>query len=180
MALIIVIAVILGFVEIAMLADAQRDHFGVLGGNQLLTLEFLVLAGTSVTYATWHKAHPRRAVGLISIQLSLAFAFLGWFVHPDEVYSRALQRTADWERVIADHNFARESGEEVDDSPKMRQRLTRELRARQYEYKAAEMRYEGDKEFFRSTHFSMLWYAVAGLLAAVGGVGLVQEFRRKA
>ncbi|WP_422134280.1 hypothetical protein [Endozoicomonas sp. ALD040] len=147
-------------IQLGLFAESQRGIFGKESGNLLLGVEFALLFLTCLVAFLFitQKKKLGIAVGLLSF--SLLFAFLGWFVLPQNSWERAYDRVYEWEQVIDNYNFklrySNRSNEEV--SLHLR-RLNEELNARQLELQAAEVRFNGEPEYFQSKTISwFLWF----------------------
>lgn len=163
--------VFLGF-----LADAQRQQFGVISGNLLLSTEVAVLVIAGLAASFWRKGKKDLSICLASWGAAAFFAFIAWFVHPEQTISRAVERLGEWELVIDDYRIEQVYGEKDKDASVRFQRLATELSARRSEYEAALTRHKGDPEFFHSSFFTWSFGAIAVAFAITGLV----MFRRLA
>ena len=152
------------------LADAQRQHFGVFSGNILLSAEIAVLVAIGLAASFWRKGKRSLSICLASWGAATFFAFVAWFVHPEQVISRAEERLGDWELAIDNYRIEQAYGEKDKDASVRFQRLATELSARRNEYEAALTRYKGDSEFFRSSFITWSFGAIAVAFAIAGFV----------
>ena len=163
-----IVGSVLGLMLLFMLAEAQRNFFGNHSGDLLLILEVGVVVAGSVVGYLWRANKRSLGVTLACLSTAVALAFLGWFVHPDQIYSRALERVSDWERVLSEYRFEQSLGRRDPEAAVRLQRLMQELAARRSEYRAAEIRYRGEPEFFRSVFFTWSWWLIGVVFAAFG------------
>lgn len=162
------IAFVVAAIFLGLLADAQRQHFGVFSGNLLLGAEVAVLVVAGLAASFWRKGERSLSICLASWCAAIFFAFVAWFVHPDQVISRAGERVGDWELAIHNYRVEQAYGEKDKDASVHSQRLATELSARRNEYEAALTRYKGDPKFFRSSFFTWSFGAIA-VAFAIGG-----------
>lgn len=170
MAVIGFIAFAVAAIFFALLADAQRQHFGVFSGNLLLGAEVAVLVVGTLATSYWRKGKRSLSICLASLGAAVLFAFLAWFIHPEQVISRAGERLGDCELALGNYRIEQTYGEKDKDASVRFQRLATELSARQAEYEAALTRYKGDPEFFRSSFFTWSFAAISVALAVFGFV----------
>jgi hypothetical protein len=175
-----VVAGIFAILLLFMLAEAQRSFFGKESGNLLAYLEFgLILIGWLIVQL-WRFKKLALGIALGCVAMAVSFAFLGWFAHPDRSYSRALERVSDWERALADYRTELSLGHGDPDAAVRLERLTRELAARRMEYRAAEIRFSGDAEFFHSGFYTCSFWFISGVFAVFGVRYLLQSMRTQA
>lgn len=155
---------------LGLLADAQRQHFGVFSGNLLLGTEVSVLVIVGLAASFWRKEKRSLSICLASWGAAVFFAFVAWFVHPEQAISRTGERLGDWELAIDNYRNEQAYGEKDKDASVRFQRLATELSARRNEYEAALTRYKGDPEFFRSSFFTWSFGAIAVAFAIAGFV----------
>lgn len=153
---------------IGLLAEAQRQYFGVFSGNLLLGLEVVLLAVAGLGFASWKKGNKRQSMCLASWGTAVFFAFSAWFVHPEQTISRAEERLGDWEQAVSNYKIEQAYGEKDKDASIRFQRLATELVARQREYEAALTRYKGDPGYFRSTFFTWSFALLAAVASILG------------
>ncbi len=103
---------------------------------------------------------------------AIVIGYWGWYVHPNQFYDRAFVRPIPFESLVE----AYESGHHPEyllENPtpeeiqKRYERAKVELAARKLEYRAAEIRYNGDPQYFRSSF-------IAWSLWALGAAALLQ------
>jgi len=164
------IAFAVAAVFLGLLADAQRQHFGVLSGNLLLDAEVAVLVISGLAVSLWRKEKKTLSICVASWGAAVFFAFFAWFVHPEQIISRAEERLGDWELAIGKYKIEQAYGEKDKDASVRFQRLATELSARRNEYEAALTRYKGDPQFFRSSFFTWGFGAIAVIFAIAGFV----------
>ncbi len=153
---------------LGLLADAQRQHFGVFSGNLLLGIEVTVLVVVALAASLWRKGKNSLSICLASWGAAAFFAFFAWFVHPEQVISRAEERLGDWELAIDKYRIEQAYGEKDKDASVRFQRLATELSARRNEYEAALTRYKGEPQFFRSSFFTWSFGAISVAFAIAG------------
>lgn len=163
-----IVASVLGLVLLFMLAEAQRNFFGDHSGNLLFILEFGVIVAGSVVGYLWRANKRSLGVSVACLSTAVALTFLGWFVHPDQIYSRALERVSDWERALSYYRFEQSLGRRDPDATVRLQRLMQEMAARRNEYHAAEIRHNGEPEFYRSMFFTWGLWLISVVFAAFG------------
>jgi hypothetical protein len=153
---------------LSLLADNQRDFFGNHSGNLLLIAELISVAALFFSTSLWKKGKKSASALLASTSAAALLSFTAWFIHPDQIFYRAGERLKDWEE--ATNQYLHEPSHERygNDSEIIIQRLATELTARRYEYRAAQIRYEGDPDFFRSSFFTWLFSLIALALAFTG------------
>lgn len=79
---------------------------------------------------------------------------------------------------MSDYKFEQSMGNRDSDATVRLQRLTQELAARRSEYRAAEIRYTGEPEFFRSAFWTWsLWFF--GAVFGAFGIGYARQHFRK-
>jgi hypothetical protein len=164
------IAFAVAAIFIGLLADAQRQHFGAFSGNLLLGAEVAVLMVVGLAASLWRKGKSSLSICLASWGAAAFFAFVAWFVHPEQMISRAEDRLGDWELAIDNYRIEQVYGEKDKDASVRFQRLATELSARRNEYEAALTRYKGDPQFFRSSFFTWSFGAIAVAFAVAGFV----------
>ena len=177
MATIGLIAFTVAAIFLGLITDAQRQYFGVFSGNLLLGAEVAVLVVTGLAASLWRKGNSRLSICFASWGAAALFAFVAWFVHPEQVISRAEERLGDWELAIDNYRIEQAYGEKDKEASVRFQRLATELSARRNEYEAALTRYKGDPQFFRSSFFTWSFGAIAVTFAVVGFV-MVKRFRQ--
>ncbi len=153
---------------IALLADAQRQHFGVFSGNLLFGAEITLLVVVAVAAFLWRKGKSSPSICLASWGAAALFAFFSWFLHPEQVISRAEERLGDWELAVDNYRIGQAYGEKDKDASVHFQRLVTELSARRSEYEAALTRYKGNSQFFRSNFFTWSFGAISIAFAILG------------
>lgn len=168
MVLLGIVASILGFVLLFVLAQAQRNFFGVESAFLLSTVELGAIVAGAVVGHLWNTNRRSLGASVACLSAAIGLAFLGWFVYPDQVYSRALERVSDWERVLREYKLEHSRGHHDSDAAVRHQRLLQEMAARRSEYNAAEIRYTGDPEYFRSTFFTWSLWLISTVFAAFG------------
>jgi hypothetical protein len=85
--------------------------------------------------------------------------FLGWFVHPSQIYGRAIDRFFDWKKSGVSLEESIGESKSKEDAFLYPRRFQEELFARHLELKAAEVRFNGEPQFFRSAFFTWsLWF----------------------
>lgn len=180
MVALVIVTSVLGLVLLLMLPEAQRNFFGHHSGNLLLMLEFGVIVAAVVVGHLWRSNKRSLGIAVACLSSAVALAFLGWFVHPDQIYSRALERVSDWERALSDYRFEQSQGRRDPNAAVSLQRLTQELSARRSEYHAAEIRYRGEAEFFRSAFFTWCFWLIGAVFAVFGIRYMRQHIHTKA
>jgi hypothetical protein len=155
------------------IGDAQRNFFGESSANSLF---YAATGAAAVAFAVvilWRAGKRRLSASVGFLGLALVLAFLGWFVHPDQVHARALSRVTDWEDALGRYKAEQTLILSDPDANIRYQRFAQELAARRCEYQAAKIRYRGDPAFFRSGFETWCLWALAlccALVSLVSGV----------
>lgn len=161
---------ILGYVAIhlAFFADAQRAAFGDNAGNILLSVQMATIFAVGVIGWLWSRGRKKIALVVGLLGAAALLAFVGWFVQPEQRYERSLDRVFDWEHALDDYRFEQQYSPDPPEERSLRlQRSREELTARKLELRAAEVRFNGEPQFFRSNFISwMLW--IDSLILVVG------------
>lgn len=164
---------------ISAIGDAQRQLFGDFSANLLFYAEAGATAVVLTTALLWRKGKHNLSISLGLFGLSFALSFLGWFVHPDQIYSRALERLTDWENSFDRYKFDQSNGAQYPDAGVTYQRFATELAARRCEYEAAEIRYRGDPAFFRSSFQTWTLWGFAVCCAVFSAVVIFIAYQKR-
>jgi len=148
----------------------HSNLFGERIYKTVLIAEIVLGISLYLIYYFWNKEKRHIAIALSFLITGVIFAIIGWFVYPNQTYERARDRLYDWEKVVDEYQYSpeREVASKEKDSITWR-RLREELAARQLEYQAAEIRYNGEPGFFHSTFYtwSYLLFAIAFFITGV-------------
>ena len=163
---------VLGYVAIhlAFFADTQRATFGDSAGNILLTVEVTTIVTVGVVGWLWSRRQKKVALAVGLASAAALLAFIGWFVQPERRYERAVNRMFDWDRALDDYRVEQQYSPDPPEERNLHlRRLRAELAARKLELRAAEVRFNGEPDFFRSNFISwMLW--IDSLIFVVGAI----------
>jgi len=154
--LLLAAAAIYGLLFLPSLFDIQRELLGVRDGNLIAAFEICLPICGYLLYDLWKRGRHAQAKAGAWFVASVIAAFLGWFIHPDQVHQRAIDRLADWEAAAS--NYAQRQANQPTDSAEQAgiryQRLREEQNARELEAQAADIRYEGEPGFYRSPYYA--------------------------
>jgi len=117
------------FMFFGFIPEAHRLYFGEIG-TTIAFIEIGVILCGYIAYRLWKKGKHREVIAEAWFVAALLFFFLGWFMHPDKVYKRAIDRITYW-RSCEDQSTVRRRVE----------LFQTELSARELEYQAAKLRY---------------------------------------
>ncbi len=155
---------------LALLADAQRQHFGVFSGNLILGVEMAIVSVSALSISFWRRGKRTSSMSFAAWTAAFICAFTAWFIHPTQVFARAEDRLSDWELAIDKYRIEQAYGEKDKDASVRFKRLTTEFSARRNEYQAALTRYRGDPDFFRSSFFTWSFSGFSVIFAIAGFV----------
>lgn len=163
---------LLGFIIFAkFLGDINRDLFGEEAGNQVIYIEAAVLFSIYVGFRFWKKGKKKGVIACSCILGSLLFGYIGWFFEPKQIYKRAFDKHENASIMV-------EFGLEEDDPPEIKDFWQMELKARELEKKAAELRYL-HHEISRSHSYDFLKW-IFPILLFLSGIALFLEISKEA
>ncbi len=167
--ILLIIAAIYGIIFIFVSAsDAQRAYFGGRTSRIIFIFEICTPILAYFGYFFWKRGKKAQVILGMWLYAAIIFAFLGWFVHPAQIYERAVDRHSDWEISKLYSEESMRQSKSAEEPGLYLRRFQEELRARNLELRAAEIRYHGEPKFFRSTFFTWsLWFFA--IVCLVGG-----------
>lgn len=162
------ILIIVASIYIFLSANIEKTpFFGERTGKIIFMATLVAAVCIYLTYHLRRKGKKHHSIAVAFLAISLSFALVGWLVHPNQIYGRAVDRLYDWEKVIDQYSLEQHNRDEDDSIVK--RRLQEELAARQLEYQAAEIRHNGEPTFFYSTFYvwGFWFFAIAFFLDGI-------------
>jgi len=157
--LIWVLTGVYGVIFLLLAFNQQQQHFGKAAGTVLSIIELTVPLIVWLGYYFWKRKRERELMVAIWIWSGIILAFLGWFAHPSQIYERAIDRLSDWEKSGVHLEESIRESKSNEDASLYARRFQEELYARKLELEAAEVRFNGEPQFFRSTFVTWsLWF----------------------
>jgi len=174
-------AAIYGLLFLPSLFDIQRELFGVRDGNLVAAIEICLPICAYLLYDLSKRGKQARAKAGGWLVAAVFAAFLGWFVHPDQVHQRAVDRLADWKDATI--NYEQRQANQPTDTAKQAgiryRRLQEEQSARELEAQAASVRYDGEPGFYRSPYYTWSFWGF-GIFFLLNGLFFIFAGRKEA
>jgi len=174
-------AAIYGLLFLPSLFDIQRELFGVRDGNLVAAIEICLPICAYLLYDLSKRGKLMRAKAGGWLVAAVFAAFLGWFVHPDQVHQRAIDRLSDWRAAAS--NYEQRQANHPTDTPEQagirQRRLLEERSARELEAQAASVRYAGEPGFYRSPYYTWSFWGF-GILFLINGLFFIFAGRKEA
>lgn len=147
-----------------LLAEEQRLRFGESQGNSLLFIEAGLVIYGYIGYRLLKKNKIKEFFVSIWFTAGILFLFLGWFIHPSQVYIKA------YDRIVYVKKFI------MPETPDIASRRTIiELESLQLELQAAKNRLEKAPEYYKSSFLSLASWILAVLLFTNGVITLIRK-----